>query len=222
MPESSKQAIVYVYDALCPWCYAFTPVVQHVQRHYGDRFAYEVLSGGLVRADQVRTIGGPEEVDKLRNAYRAIEERADVQFGDAFYRAVEQGERTLNSEPPAVALAVFRQLDSGLSEIDFARAVGESLFIEGGNPTEPEFYRGLAHKLNLDPQSFLEQMEKPEFKDRAVYDFALAKQIGADAFPRLYLQTAPDYLHLVSKGYAPFAEIKRIIDAISSDDRSER
>lgn len=49
-----RKKLVYVYDALCPWCYAFTPVVDELRRHYGDRLDHEVLSGGMVRGDQVR------------------------------------------------------------------------------------------------------------------------------------------------------------------------
>ena len=53
-------------------------------------------------------------------------------------------------------------------------------------------------------------MHTEEARDRALYDFALARQLGADAFPRLYLQTAEDYLHLISQGYSAFDQVHRL------------
>ena len=47
----------------------------------------------------------------------------------------------------------------------------------------------------------------------ALYDFAQARQIGADAFPRLYLQTREDYLYLVARGY-PTSTGRNIVDSI--------
>ena len=32
--------IVYVYDALCGWCYGFAPVIERLHEKYGDRLTY--------------------------------------------------------------------------------------------------------------------------------------------------------------------------------------
>src|SRR5690606_39540705 len=72
-----RPKLVYVYDALCPWCYAFTPVVQALVQEYQGRFDHEVLSGGMVRGDQVREIGGHEEAARLRESYQSIQSRSE-------------------------------------------------------------------------------------------------------------------------------------------------
>src|SRR5690606_24007751 len=76
--QAFKPKLVYVYDALCPWCYAFTPVVEALCDHFGDRLDHEVISGGMVRGDQVREIGGEEEAACLRESYRSIESLTGV------------------------------------------------------------------------------------------------------------------------------------------------
>lgn len=206
--------LVYVYDALCPWCYAFTPVVRQLVDHYGDRLDHEVLSGGMVRDDQVREIGGEEDAARLRESYQSIESIAGVRFGEAFFDAVARHRRRLDSERPAIALAAFRIVAPGRSELECAHTILHANFWEGGDPNSDAFYRRLAERLELDPDLFLETMGTDEARNRALYDFALARQLGADAFPRLYLQTADDYLHLVSRGYSSFDQVRRIIDAI--------
>jgi len=209
-----RPKLVYVYDALCPWCYAFTPVVQALVQEHQDRLDHEVLSGGMVRGDQVREIGGDEEAARLRESYQSIQSLTGARFGEAFFEGVAQKRRRLDSEPPAIALAAFRMLAPGRSELELAHAVLHGNFWEGGDPTSEEFYRKIAARLGLDPDAFVDTMRTPEAKDRALYDFALARQLGADAFPRLYLQTAEDYLYLISRGYSAFDQVHKIIQKV--------
>jgi len=213
VPAFSKK-LVYVYDALCPWCYAFTPVVKALSHHYGDRLGLEVLSGGMVRDDQVREVGGEEEASALRESYRSITELTGAQFGEAFFEGIARHRRRLDSEPPAIALAAFRMVASGRSELEFVHTVLKENFWEGGDPSSDEFYRRIAQRLGLDPDKLLAAMRTEEARDGALYDFAQARQLNADAFPRLYLQTAEDYLYLVSRGYSDFEQVRSIIDKI--------
>lgn len=209
-----RKKLVYVYDALCPWCYAFTPVVEALSRHYEDRLDLDVLSGGMVRHDQVREIGGEQEAARLRESYRSIESLTGARFGEAFFQGVARQMRRLDSEPPAIGLAAFRMVAPERSELEFVGAVLRENFWEGGDPNSDAFYLRIAQKLGLDGEALLHAMRSAEARDGALYDFALARQLGADAFPRLYLQTAEDYLHLVSKGWSGFDQVQTIIDKI--------
>ncbi|MFW5658939.1 MAG: hypothetical protein ACOCZ8_03040, partial [Bacteroidota bacterium] len=38
--------VIYVYDALCGWCYGFSPNIQQLHDEFGDRVDFEVVSGG--------------------------------------------------------------------------------------------------------------------------------------------------------------------------------
>lgn len=208
--------IIYIFDAYCPWCYAFTPVVKRLYESHSDAFAFDILSGGMIIDDQVKTIGGLEKSESMRTNYQRISQRTGAQFGEAFFKRIKDEESVMNSEIPARALAVFREMETTVSSIEFVHKLLGSLFLEGGNPNEEGFYRNLATHFQLDSDLFIENMNKTYFQQQARYDFALAKQLQAETFPRLYLQTSDTYFYLLSKGYSDYNQIVQIIDKINA------
>lgn len=211
--QEFRPKFIYIFDALCPWCHAFTPVVQALVEGHREAIDVEVLSGGLVLGDRVRTVG-PGEPEALRESYRAIEDRSGANFGAPFFEALAAGERRLDSLPAAIALAAFRSCAGDEAALDFAHALLGGIFVDGEDPTDPDFHIRLAAARGLDPRAFGERLRDPAMEDAARYDFALAKQLGAEAFPRLYLQTAEDYFHLVARGYAERETVERIVGRI--------
>ncbi|MGC5324741.1 DsbA family protein [Brevibacillus sp. SYSU BS000544] len=208
--------LIYIYDAYCPWCYAFTPVVHQLYENYRDSFEFDVISGGMIIDDQVKSIGGWEKSESLRVGYQQISERTGVPFSEAFFDRIKDEEIVMNSEIPARALAVFREFKTSVSSIEFVHKLHNYLFLEGRNPNDEGFYRNLATHFQLDPELFIENMNKNYFQQQARYDFALAKQLQAETFPRLYLQTSDTYFYLLSKGYSDYKQIVQIIDKIEA------
>ncbi len=206
--------LIYIYDAYCPWCYAFTSVVGQLYENYREEFEFEVLSGGMLIDDRVKKMGGMEASKRLRTSYQSITDRTGVGFGEAFFEAVKNKEMVMNSEIPARALAVFRELDTPYSAISFVHQLLKTLFLKGHNPAEEDFYRDLLPHFQLDAEYFIEKMQEEYYQQLARYDFALAKQLQADAFPRLYFQTSDTYFHLIAKGYSDYERIVQIIEKI--------
>ncbi len=213
---TKQNKLIYIFDALCPWCYAFTPVVKNVYDNYCNHFEFEVLSGGLAVGEQVKTLGGHEDSEKLRKGYQKIEEKTGIQFGEKFFERVAKETIILNSEVPATALAVFRDSNSPFPDIEFIHQLLHTFFFEGQNPNDKRVYKNLATHFQLDPQVFVNKMEEKYFQQQARYDFVLAKQLQAEAFPRLYLQTSPTYFHLIAKGYSDYEDIDKIINKITA------
>src|SRR5690606_29774268 len=185
-------------------------------QEYQGRFDHEVLSGGMVRGDQVREIGGHEEAARLRESYQSIQSLTGARFGEAFFEGVAQKRRRLDSEPPAIALAAFRMLAPGRSELELAHAVLHGNFWEGGDPTSEEFYRKIAARLGLDPDAFVDTMRTPEAKDRALYDFALAWKLGSDALPRIHSTSAAAYLYRDTRGYSVFDHVHKLVQKVGA------
>ena len=209
-----KKKIIYIYDALCPWCYAFTPVVKKLYDNYNKEFDFEIITGGLAFDDGVKLFGGSEESLKLKEGYKIIEERTGAEFGEDYFNLIASEKLVMNSEIPARALAAFRGTNSSGASIDFAHKLLKSIFYKGKNLNEDRFYKDLAEEFGLEGDSFLEKMQEDSIKQEARYDFTLAKQLKAEAFPRLYMQSSESYFYLISKGYSDYDTLVRVIKNI--------
>ena len=194
--------LIYVYDAHCSWCFAFSKVITAIQDKYQAEFGYEVLSGGMIIGDRIGPIkdAAPPNILEI---YERIESFTGTTFGPAYLEKVTQGDSLRNSEIPAIALAVFKSYhpDKALA---YAHALQQKLFVEAIEIDDDALYLSLATDFGLDGTTFLQQMKMEEFMDAARYEFALAKQLQVTGYPQLLVQTDDTQFYLVAKGYTDF------------------
>ncbi|GAA0371713.1 DsbA family protein [Bacillus horti] len=208
-----NKKIIYVYDVLCPWCYAFTPIVQKLFQTYKDTFQFEVISGGLIQeAGSIESIRKKRTVS--RESYKNIIDQTGAAFSNEFFTMVKADDVIMDSLIPATAVAIMRESSSPFHPIEFVSELFTLIYMKGYNPSSDKLYRVLAEKFQLNQETFIEQMKEEHFKQIARYDFSLAKQLKADAFPRLYLQESDTLFHLISKGFSEYETITDIIKDI--------
>jgi putative protein-disulfide isomerase len=206
-----KPKIIYVYDALCGWCYGFSPVIKSIYEHNQDRFDFEVISGGMMLGNRT----GPISVvaPYIKTAYHTVEETTGIVFGEGFLREVEKGDMILDSERPAIALSVFKSYhpDKGIS---FAHDLQNCINFDGKAPNDDDMYRFLAVNFGIDPDEFLHKMHEEEFKQKAYYDFALAKQLQVSGYPAAFIQSADNHFYMIAKGFTPLEDLEVRIDKV--------
>jgi len=106
--QTKKMKVIYVYDALCGWCYGFSPVISKLHERHQEELEFEVLSGGMVTGERIGPIG--EVAGYISQAYKDVERAAGVTFGEGFLKGIlAEGSAIFTSIPPAVALTVFKQ-----------------------------------------------------------------------------------------------------------------
>ena len=76
--------LIYYFDALCGWCYGFSPVVSKLQETYKNKIDFEVISGGLFLGNRVGTVNDVAPYIKA-GAYKSVESRTGVKFGKSFF-----------------------------------------------------------------------------------------------------------------------------------------
>ncbi|WP_237487884.1 DsbA family protein [Hufsiella arboris] len=220
-----KFKIIYVYDALCGWCYGFSPVIRAIHEEYHDQFDFEVISGGMITGSRT----GPIDVvaPYIKTAYKTVEDTTGIKFGEAFLVHLENGEMILDSEKPAIALSVFKSYIPD-SAIEFAHDLQASIYYDGKDPNLDEIYRYLAVNFGIDPDEFIYKMDLEEFKHAAYYDFAMTKQLKVNGFPALFLQNKDDHFYMLAKGYTDEQTLELRIENVlkelsgaSNDSRSE-
>lgn len=197
--ENKKPSIIYVYDAICGWCYGFSPVMKSLFENYADKFDFEVLSGGMMMGEREGTIN--DVAPYIKTAYKDVENTTGVRFGEAFLAELQKGDLFLSSEKPAIALAVFKSYFPEKA-ILFAHDLQSAIYVHGLDLSKDDSYIHLAEKYQIPVQDFISQLNQEEFKQAAYYDFALARQLQVTGYPAAFIRTGELKFYMIAKGYA--------------------
>lgn len=206
-----KSRIIYVYDALCGWCYGFSPVMEAFYERHREAFDFEVYSGGMVMGERIGPIG--EVAGYIRQAYRVVEERTGVRFGQSFLEGVlEPGTVTFSSEPPALAMTAFRELRPD-AVVPFSGDLLRAVYRDGIAPTDFDEYGKRAANYGLDPEEFVARMQEEETRLRTQADFQEVARMGVSGFPTLIYDDGR--MHRLSHGYMPLEQLEETLKKLT-------
>ena len=206
--------LIYCYDAYCGWCYGFSPVIKQISEVYKQKLHCEVLSGGMILPEQpvhIRVTAG-----YISEAYKTVENHTGIKFGDDYLWHIKNPEESdwfPNSEKPAVALSVFKELFPE-QQVQFASDLQYSLHYEGRDLTDNEAYRHLLEKYNIDADDFYSKLQSEEYKEKAYYEFQLCKQLQVTGFPQVLIQITETKFHLLARGYTDYETLAKRIDLV--------
>ncbi|WP_207535153.1 DsbA family protein [Desertivirga arenae] len=202
---------IYIYDALCTWCYGFSPVIKAVRDKYKDVFEFEILSGGMITGTRT----GPVSVvyPTFKDDYKQVEELTGIDFGEAFLHELDKGSMIFDSERPSIALSVFK-LAMPQRVFDFIYDLQQSIFYEGKDPNSDELYRYHAVNFGIDPDQFIYNMHLEQFKQDAYYEFALARQLQVNNYPAAFIQSSDNHFFMVARGFATLETMELRIDNV--------
>lgn len=197
--ENSKLSIIYVYDALCGWCYGFSPVLKQIFEKFTEDFNFEVISGGMILGEREGSIG--EVASYIKSAYKTVEDTTGVKFGEHFVNIVlEEGTQYFSSEKPAIALSVFKSYHPDKAFL-FAHELQSAIYHDGLDLSKDESYLSLLSKYKISGHDFISKLNSEEYKQAAYYDFALAKQLQVTGYPAVLIKTGELNFYLIAKGY---------------------
>lgn len=202
---NQKLEIIYVYDALCGWCYGFSDVMTKLYQEYKADFKFEVISGGMILGDREGPISNSAEL--IKTHLPRIEETAGVVFGDKFWEVLEEGTQIQSSEKPATALAVFKSFSPDEAVL-FAAALQKAKYGNGVDLSLDESYLPIISEFGIAADNFLTKLNSEEFKQAAYYEFALAKQLQVTGYPAAFIKVDDRNFHMIAKGYANHETMK--------------
>ena len=202
--------LVYVYDALCGWCYGFAPVIERLYEEQKDRLTFEVVSGGMITGARIGPIG--EVAPYIKQAYKVVEDRCGVTFGEAFLQNVlEEGSTVFTSVPAGIALEVFKSFDHP-DVVGFAGALQRAVYYDGIAPGNYVAYGTYAVPFGIDAAAFNARMYEPRYAEAAERAFRTASEIGVTGFPTVFFYDGGGW-HLLARGYVPYAELAAKLEA---------
>lgn len=209
-----KPLLIYCYDAYCGWCYGFSPVLKQIAADYRETFSVEVLSGGMIPAENPRPIAATATY--IRQAYQQVEELTGIKFGEDYLwhiRNPDLSDWFPHSEKAAAALCIFKEIHPG-HQAEFAADLQYALHYEGRDLTDDEAYRHLLEKWEIAADDFYSKLNSEAYKEKARYEFSLCQQLRVTGFPAVFLQESDTKFYLVARGFTSYADMKSRLDSL--------
>jgi putative protein-disulfide isomerase len=197
MENDIKKEIIYIYDALCGWCYGFSEVIKTFEEKYKSGYNLTVLSGGLIKGDRIGPIGAMSSY--ILNAIPHLEKTTGQKIGQAFIDVLKEGTRIQDSNIPARALCVFKSIAKG-KDIQIAHKIQHAHFVQGLDLTEAQSYNEICLEFNIPMNEFVKKLTSEEIIKTAQLEFNQVAAWGINGFPAVILNRG-DALIAISNGY---------------------
>lgn len=178
--------LLYFYDALCGWCYGFSPTIKKFISENKNEFDLEVISGGMVVGDRVGPISNVAPY--ISSAFKTVEEKTGVKFGDKFLNHVlKDGTAIFSSLPPAIALSAFKTILPE-NQLEYATGLQKLIYFHGVATDSTEHFLNLAQSCGADRDKMADLLANPQAEIDAQKDFAFAQQLGVTGYPTTVLE----------------------------------
>jgi putative protein-disulfide isomerase len=202
----AKLRIIYVWDPLCGWCFAFASIIDRIREKFSLQAEFEILSGGLA----IRERAGPisQKAAYLKKRMADVERIGKVRFGKNYIRVLEEGTQVSDSLPPSIG---FKALCSFRQELafDFARQIQDAHFLEGRDLNGVKSYLGICESCDINKHAFMERFSDPVYRSLTENDFQLTRSWGVEKYPALVLQK--EDVTILQKGYAGYRETENVL-----------
>ena len=205
--KENKLKITYYYDALCGWCYGFSPEFATFYEANKEVIDFDVVSGGLFLGSRVGKI---EEVAPYikAGAYKSVESVTGTKFGEAFLNDMfGEGKMTLNSLPPAIALCIVKEKFPE-KKMEFAGILLNAFYYDGLDANDLASYTKYAEKIGFDASEFEAKMKEEKYEKMAQAEFQIFQESGASGMPALVVETE-EGPKLLSSGYASAKDLQK-------------
>ncbi|HBS04822.1 MAG TPA: DsbA family protein [Leptospiraceae bacterium] len=214
------EAILYIGDPMCSWCYGFNPVLGKVEEVYGDRIPLKAVMGGLRPGELAEPLDA--RLSKfLRHHWKQVQEATGQPFN---YDFLDREGFVYDTEPSCRAVVSFRNF-LPQREFAFFSDVQSAFYRDGEDPCEADTFVKLAESYDLDGEKYREFFNSDEARYQTNLDFQLGRSVGVTGFPAL-VHLKDQRAMVISYGYTPFDQIQDVMDNLilkpaTGDSRAE-
>lgn len=201
--------LLYFFDPLCGWCYAFHPVIRSLSRRFPE-VPVSAHCGGMYLGRNEGPIGHKGRY--ILGVIPRLEEMTGCVFGAPYKALLESGKLYCSSLMPSRAIHTAATFNSQ-NVLDFIGDLQAGMFIDGRSYEDTDLYRDLAVKYDYDPDEFLKRMMSDESDKNANGDFDFTASVGITGFPTLVAEI-DNKLYLVSHGYSSEKQTLEAIEGL--------
>ena len=209
---NKKIELIYVMDPHCGWCFGFGKVILELFEKYENNpsVRFDVKPGGLFYP----AINIPEGfADGKRPIAKRIEELSGVKFSEDYFAKVLGDGSFLDSEPPARAILVVKQIEKDFV-VPFTEKLLEKEFIHGQNNSLDGTILKSVKDFKIDMDTFTKYFYSAVMKQMVLSEFQNVQRM-VTGYPVLFLKHDSQLTKLAS-GYAPLERLIKKIESIIS------
>src|SRR5690606_29340038 len=97
-----------------------------------------------------------------------------------------------------------------------------ALNYEGRDLTDKEAYRHLVQKYDLPEDEFFKKLQDDNYKQNALYEFTLVKQLRVTGFPCVLMQASDTKFYLLAQGYTDYDTLKERVDNVIKEIENDK
>jgi len=199
--------LIYFSDAMCSWCWGFSPVITALREKYGQSLPIRLIAGGL----RPGTDTPMTEAVKLgmRPHWDHVTEASGQPFDYGFF---EREGFIYDTDPAARAVVLARRHGPDMA-LDYLRRAQAAFYAENRDVTQPAVLADLAAELGLDRAAFLAGLADEDLKQETWRDYAISQRAGVTGFPTLIAGPGRDETFaLVTRGFNTAEHILPTVD----------
>ncbi|WP_419826475.1 DsbA family protein [Sphingomonas sp.] len=180
----------YVYDPLCGWCYAVTPMVDAVA---AAGIPLSLHGGGLWDAP---TRLAREKLAYIRQSDARIGALTGQQFGDAYLNGLLGDNATVFwSQPTIAAVLAAGELEPG-AERRMLHAIQQAHYVAGLRVVESDVLAVVAAGIGLDQDAFAAAFAPDAAADHIERTRRFMARAGLSGFPGFVLENGPELVRV--------------------------
>ncbi|NJO05290.1 MAG: DsbA family protein [Chloroflexaceae bacterium] len=178
----TQERLIYGFDPLCGWCFAFRPTMRAVTATHSD-LPITLAYGGLVVGARVEPIAAMR--DYLRRGLAQVQAVSGATAGPQFYNGLlAEGTYISNSEPPCRAIYVVEHLAPNRAYA-FADTLPYTFYGQGQPLDNADVLAALATAQGIDAAQFVQMWHSSAAIEGTQHAFQRARAAGIHTYPTL-------------------------------------
>jgi len=202
----TDRQLLYFGDPMCSWCWGFSPVIQAMSAHVGERAPVHVIVGGLYLGVTDPMTG--EAKARVRGHWERVHELTGQPFDFGFF--AREG-FVYDTGRACRAVVAARRLDPPCA-LPFLAHLHRAFYARNRDLTDPVVLADEAEAFGLDRIDFETTFEDEETAQVTLWDFNTARRLGATAYPTV-LAKEGSRAAAITVGHQPWADLQPVIDA---------
>lgn len=156
----------------------------------------------MVTGDRIGPIG--QVAAYINDAYKVVENRTDVVFGEKFLKALKDGTMIFSSIPPSRVLTTFKYFRPN-DAVLMAHEIQRAIYYEGRAPGDATLYSELIKTFELPLGQFEEKLWSSDIEKQTEAEFKRAQTLGVSGFPTVFMGNDQELVP-IARGYQPYEE----------------